>query len=216
MPVIARDALLQRLRSSEMFTQLREDVAILTGARLELWAEEDFPVAQSRIRSALCVPVSAGTVTIGNFLVFGRMDSQRSRALTRWLEAAAYSLAERLTHQHPQSLSQADALPGAIAKAAKILRERFTEPLDLRSVAEEVGLSRERLSRLFHASLGVTFSDYLNLVRLKHCRERLALSDASIADIAFDCGFQSLSQFNRRFKAGEGISPREFRARPLV
>jgi AraC-like DNA-binding protein len=104
-------------------------------------------------------------------------------------------------------------VPASIRQAARVIRERHDQPLPLGEVAAAVGLSRERLSRLFHESLGITFSDYLNEVRLGEARRRLAAPKVSITDIAYASGFQSLSQFNRRFKSAEGISPSAYHRR---
>lgn len=102
-------------------------------------------------------------------------------------------------------------MPQAVAQATCLMRERFGEALSLAEVARKVGLSREGLSRLFHGSLGITFSTYLNEIRLEEARRLLASSPQAIADIAQSCGFQSPSQFNRRFKAAAGLSPSQFR-----
>ncbi|MFW5883584.1 MAG: helix-turn-helix transcriptional regulator [Verrucomicrobiota bacterium] len=205
MPVIVRNALYNRLQKSEMLGQLKSDVGSLAGVRLELLSEDAPPPEESPL---LNVPFQAGTVLVGYLQAYGALEAERAQALERWLRAAVESMALKLTHLH--HLSDAEALPGSIARAAQMLRERYAEALNLGMVAREVGLSRERLSRLFHESLGITFSDYLNLVRLQHCRERLRRGAQTIADIAFSCGFQSLSQFNRRFKAAENLTPREF------
>jgi AraC-like DNA-binding protein len=91
------------------------------------------------------------------------------------------------------------------------VRERHDAPLSLGDIAEEVGLSRERLSRLFHETLGITFSDYLAEVRLGRARQLLAEGSSPVTEIAFASGFQSISQFNRRFLQAEGVSPSEYR-----
>lgn len=52
---------------------------------------------------------------------------------------------------------------------------------------------------------------YLSEVRPAEARKQLSGGSARITEIAFACGFQSLSQFNRRFRATEGMSPSEYR-----
>jgi transcriptional regulator GlxA family with amidase domain len=102
-------------------------------------------------------------------------------------------------------------IPEKIIRAIRLVKGSYAEPLLLGDVAAEVELSRERLSRLFHQTIGITFSEYLNEVRLTEARRLLASGGDKITEIAFACGFQSISQFNRRFRATEGMSPSQYR-----
>ena len=102
-------------------------------------------------------------------------------------------------------------VPAKIVRAAQLITDRHRENLSLGDVADEVELSRERLSRLFHESLGITFSEYLVQVRLTTAREFLSDTDNTITEVAYDSGFQSLSQFNRSFAKLEGKTPSAFR-----
>jgi len=121
-------------------------------------------------------------------------------------------LGNRFLYQREEIIG--GALPGPVMATARYLREHGTQgEVSLALVAKRVGLGRERLSRLFHSSLGITFSEYLNQVRLDRCRELLRNSHKGITECAFESGFQSISQFNRRFKAAEGITPGEYRRR---
>ena len=121
---------------------------------------------------------------------------------------ACQVFAQELGSPHPHAT---DVLPAKITAAAQLIRDRYHDNVSLAEIADEVGLSRERLSRLFHEALGITFSDYLNEVRLGEARRRLALRDDNITEVAYASGFQSLSQFNRRFRTAEGMSPSEYR-----
>lgn len=52
-----------------------------------------------------------------------------------------------------------------------------------------------------------------SLMRLKLARELLRDTDKSVADIAFECGYHNLSNFNRQFRSAGGCSPKEYRSR---
>jgi len=52
---------------------------------------------------------------------------------------------------------------------------------------------------------------FLKQVHIEYCLAALSHSKQSITEIAFASGFQSISQFNRRFKATMGMSPRQYR-----
>jgi len=205
MPQYARHSILQKLERSGLLDQLANDVRILFHKRLRFSAE-----GGAGDSARVEVPLTVGATTLGYLSIPGSARPGRNEAYRRWLGTACRVFAHELSSPHS---SNSSALPAKITRAARLIRERYQDPLSLGEIAEEVGLSRERLSRLFHESLGITFSDYLKEVRLGHARRRLAEGREAITDIAYASGFQSLSQFNRRFKAAEGMSPSEYRRR---
>ena len=65
----------------------------------------------------------------------------------------------------------------------------------------------------FPQSHRLKFTDYVARMRLEDARNRLLNPNLRISEIAYDVGFQSLTQFNRTFKRVFGQSASEFRAR---
>ena len=209
MATVAAEALYHRLMRSGLGEQLQADIRTLTGVEIEIVRRGKLPPIAS---GHLVVPFWIGKVMAAALVGPAGLMPQRKASLQRILEMIVEGLSHRILHQSGAMID--GAIPGTVAAASRILRERGTEEdLTLIQVAKEVGVGRERLSRLFHATLGVTFSDYLNLVRLEKCRHLLRTSDLSVTDAAFASGYQSISQFNRRFKAAEGMSPREYQRR---
>jgi AraC-like DNA-binding protein len=104
------------------------------------------------------------------------------------------------------------AEPPLVLKAREYIDKHKTEELSLANVATAAGVSVFHLSKVFHTSTGLKFSDYVARVRLEDARIRLLNPNLRITDIAYDVGFQSLTQFNRTFKRVFGQSPTEFRA----
>ncbi len=78
--------------------------------------------------------------------------------------------------------------------------------------AEWAGMSPASFSRLFHSEVGLPFSRYVNEWRIGLACQSLIGSSKPITEIAFDCGFGNLSNFNRRFREFKGMTPRQFRA----
>lgn len=109
------------------------------------------------------------------------------------------------------------ATPAAESRVAGIVRkiERHPEArLALGDLAKEVALSPFHFLRLFEKLTGVTPHQYILRTRLREAAVRLAAEpEAKILDIALDCGFGDLSNFNRAFRAELGISPRAHRMR---
>jgi len=89
-----------------------------------------------------------------------------------------------------------------------ILERRFTEPdMSARKLADAAGLSERYVNELLHEA-GAGFSARLNELRLRKAADLLARADGRrISDVAFDCGFNDLSYFNRSFRRRYGMTP---------
>jgi AraC family transcriptional regulator len=106
--------------------------------------------------------------------------------------------------------------PAALKRVTDIVRLMEREPdvpqtLTLRALADTVGLSPYHFLRSFSAITGATPHQYILRARLRRAAVRLRVEDTRVLDIAFDCGFDDLSNFNRAFRAEFGISPRGYR-----
>jgi AraC-like DNA-binding protein len=72
-------------------------------------------------------------------------------------------------------------------------------------------MSDVAFSRFFKMRTGKTFVDTLNEVRLGHASRMLIDTTQSINEIAYRCGFNNMSNFNRIFKKKKKCTPKEFR-----
>jgi AraC-like DNA-binding protein len=105
------------------------------------------------------------------------------------------------------------AEPPAVAKARLFIKAHQAEELSLARVAQAVNVSASYFSSRFKATTGMTFVDYVTRVRVEKAKALLQNSYLRISEIAFEVGFQSISQFDRAFKRVTGQSPRNFRAK---
>ena len=106
-----------------------------------------------------------------------------------------------------------NAEPPLVLKAREYIDKHKTEELSLTDVAKAAGASVFHFCKVFHKATGLKFTDYVARVRLEDARTRLLNPNLRISEIAYDVGFQSLTQFNRTFKRVFGQSPSDFRAR---
>ncbi|HWE78332.1 MAG TPA: AraC family transcriptional regulator, partial [Pseudolabrys sp.] len=83
--------------------------------------------------------------------------------------------------------------------------------IDLEQAADQAGISAFHFLRLFSAVLGVTPHQYLVRSRLRHAARLLPDEERAITDIAYDIGFNDLSNFVRTFHRAAGVSPLKFR-----
>jgi AraC-like DNA-binding protein len=95
----------------------------------------------------------------------------------------------------------------------RILERRFSEPdLSAQKLAAAAGLSERYVNELMFEA-GASFTMRLNELRLRKAAELLAHTERRISDIAFDCGFNDLSYFNRCFRRRFGLTPSAARGR---
>jgi len=117
-----------------------------------------------------------------------------------------------LAHKLEETTPNHRAEPVAIWKARRFIEEHSGEELSLRKVAKAVSISANHLSEKFKQVTGVNFVDYVARTRFENASNLLQNSNLRVSEIAFEVGFQSLSQFNRVFKKFSGKSPTEYRA----
>jgi AraC-like DNA-binding protein len=108
-------------------------------------------------------------------------------------------------------LERQNAEPPLVQKARAYIDQHKTEQLSLSDVAKAAGASVFHFCKVFHKSAGLKFTDYVARVRLEDARTQLLNPSRRISEVAYDVGFQSLTQFNRTFKRVFGQSPTEFR-----
>lgn len=99
-----------------------------------------------------------------------------------------------------------------ISKTKDFIESHLSEPISLKAVAKNLGVSYSYLSRRFKQKEGITLTNYINTKRIEKAKRLLMTSSSSITDIAFEVGFGSIQHFTRVFKRIEGCSPSGWRA----
>ncbi len=112
-------------------------------------------------------------------------------------------------------LQAAPQEPEAVHRARYYVRDNLGERITLEEVARHVGLSQHHFSRLFRQASGLTLTEYINRSRIEAARQLLLKADARVSEVAFEVGYQSLSQFNRSFLRITGRSPLDYRRQIL-
>jgi AraC family transcriptional regulator len=98
-----------------------------------------------------------------------------------------------------------------IERVLRFIEESYREEIDLDRLAAVACLSRFHFCRAFAARVGESPLERLSRIRVERAAELLESGGGKIAEIAFSCGFGSLSAFNSAFKARMGSAPGEFR-----
>lgn len=98
-----------------------------------------------------------------------------------------------------------------IQSLLKYIEGNYDKNITLESVAKTLGFSKFYLSRIFTNKIGYQFNDYVNRLRINAAQKLISETDMLIFNIALECGFESLRNFNRVFKSYTGVTPTEFR-----
>jgi len=119
------------------------------------------------------------------------------------------------------SSRQGDRAPGPaderrISTALRYIESYFSQPLSLRQLASEAGMSAFHFLRTFRLVTGLTPHQYLMRTRLREAATRLAAGRDRVLDVALESGFEDLSNFNHAFRAEFGVSPRAYRKAPAA
>jgi len=96
-------------------------------------------------------------------------------------------------------------------KVHSYVLQHFSQDIRLGDVASLAGMSEAAFCRYFKARSNKTFIDFVNEIRIGHACKLLLEDQWTIAQIAYDSGFDSLSNFNRNFKRYIGHTPREYK-----
>lgn len=92
------------------------------------------------------------------------------------------------------------------------VRENYSSPITLEKVSRMAHMSPFAFSRYFKKYSGSGFVEYLNKVRMNKAGHLLRETEYQVHEIATQCGFSSISNFNKQFRKTEGLAPRDYRA----
>lgn len=98
-----------------------------------------------------------------------------------------------------------------IEKVMEYIHKSFDKEVTLVEAARIASMTESSFSRFFKQKTGMTFIDCLTEVRLGHASRMLISTTNTIAEVAYGCGFNNISNFNRIFRKKKGCTPRELR-----
>ncbi len=128
-------------------------------------------------------------------------------------ELAHNDTAKRL-HEKPYSRRYSDREEGRLRDIYAYVDKHYPQKIELQEVAHRSHMSKEAFCRYFKRVTSYTFIDFLNRYRVSQAK-RLLLSGKHVSTVCYECGFESLSYFNRVFKKVTGDNPSAFRKKHL-
>jgi len=109
------------------------------------------------------------------------------------------------------ALGQQTPEPAQITRARKYIEEQHQEKLSLAAVARHAGMCRFSFCRVFKRVTGLNFTHYRSRIRVEKAKNLLLNLNYRVSEIAFEAGFQSLTEFHRAFKRIAGESATSYR-----
>ncbi|WP_375582128.1 AraC family transcriptional regulator [Cyclobacterium xiamenense] len=89
--------------------------------------------------------------------------------------------------------------------------DHFQRPVKLEEVAGLINMSSSSFSRYFKSRMNKSFSDFLSEVRIGHACKLLQRENINISEISYECGFHTLSNFNKQFKEKMNMTPMSYK-----
>lgn len=138
------------------------------------------------------------------------LDRKQYEAMLRLLTV----FAQHLSTLSNQLMVSAEPVESPLVSRAKLyIAQNQDGEISLRQVAAAVNTSAFYFCKMFKQATGLTFTDYLARTRIEKVKNLLLNPHKRISEVAYETGFQSLSQFNRVFRRVTGESPTAWRAK---
>lgn len=137
-------------------------------------------------------------------------DREQYEAMLRLLATFAEHLA---VISNSIEIKDQEVEPKLVSKAKRYIQGHYGERISLDEAAQAVNASTRHFCKIFKSATGITFTDYLARVRVEKAKHLLQNPHQRVSEIAFETGFESISQFNRSFKRVTGQSPTQFRGK---
>ncbi|GFE64063.1 helix-turn-helix transcriptional regulator [Litoreibacter roseus] len=100
----------------------------------------------------------------------------------------------------------------ALLRAVQLTEDQAHGAPTFTAIAKASNQSPRALARRFSSEMGMTWREVLRRIRIVRAVEMLAMTEASVTEIAHQVGYGSLSGFNAAFRDHMGLSPTEYRA----
>ena len=90
------------------------------------------------------------------------------------------------------------------------VKENYKKEISLDEVAHIANLTPTSFCRMFKSKTKKNFIEYLNEIRISNACKLLIETDMSVSEIAYECGYKTVSNFNKLFKKNTANTPKEY------
>ena len=114
-------------------------------------------------------------------------------------------------HITPADQTEQNKSLASIKYVLDYINAHYNEPLTAKELTELSNYSEYYFMKLFRQYTGKTLIEYINDLRLEKSKTLLLHSDASVTEVALECGFNNTSYYIKKFQQANGMSPHKFR-----
>ena len=136
-------------------------------------------------------------------------------SLLRLLHALSLLPQKELVASPNYNPLSADFKDKKIEKIIAFLNKRYTQSISLNEIASYTAMNPASFCRYFKENTGKTLKEYILDMRIGYACKLLAVDRLNISQISLECGFETITHFNRSFKRITGITPTEYKRRTL-
>ena len=98
-----------------------------------------------------------------------------------------------------------------VLKIVRYIDEHITENMSLKSVSNEIGLTKEYTSSIFKKHTNKTLTSYINERKMLLAKELLLRNEMSLGDLSTYLGYENYNYFSRLFKRHFDVTPTNFK-----
>lgn len=140
-------------------------------------------------------------VIIGLFEILSMLSESQDRV---YINNEAYSTAHK------------DSKKDRLSEVFQYVNENYKKDIVLIEIAAIANMTPTSFCRMFKLKTKKSFVEYLNEIRVSKACKFLLETDLSMSEIAYECGYKTASNFNKRFKKFMGMTPSEFKKSAAV
>ncbi len=140
------------------------------------------------------------TGQMGLLQFIGENASGDKALLETQLKNAAEVMLLTVEHEHKSQTS-------VLNEIYNLITDESLAYISLESLADEMGISPQYLSRSFKDKTGMNFIEYVTLKRMEKAYRLIRMQNVSVREIAQSCGYNDIAYFNRMFKKTFGVTP---------
>jgi corrinoid protein of di/trimethylamine methyltransferase len=151
--------------------------------------------------------------------LFGAIETEITEKRSSWQYAVSSNLSlllinvERYIDSSIKNISSVSPKEWSVVLSViEIVKNNFANAdLTLGSIAEALGTSKARLSRIFQKLTGKMFADYLRSVRMEYACQLLREGELTVEGVVEKCGLRDVPSFYKNFSLYMGMTPNEYR-----
>ena len=128
------------------------------------------------------------------------------------LQLLSESIEKELLHNHPVENPHTQKEQGRLRTIYQFLDNHYQRKIKISEVAAMSNLTNAAFCRYFKRMTRLTFTEFVNHYRIDKAKNLLR-QDNNITETCFQCGFESISYFNKIFKKVTGVNPLAFKKR---